>query len=93
MKQGDSCGPVLRVVALAVMAALTACQAQKTWYREGATQQDFYVDQGQCKAQAFSGAASMMQAALVFSSCMQGHGWHLEQSTQPAEVYHMEPPA
>lgn len=57
---------------------LVGCAAQRSWYKDGATQQDFYQDQGQCKAQAFGMVgASMMQVAIVFNSCMQGKGWYL----------------
>jgi hypothetical protein len=43
---------LLAVVAGGVL--LAACATQKTWYREGASQQDFSMDQGQCQAQGFS---------------------------------------
>jgi hypothetical protein len=59
--------------------SIAACaQPTRTWYRPGATQQDFYMDQGQCKAQAFSvPGGSLLQVALILNSCMQGKGWSL----------------
>jgi hypothetical protein len=63
---------------LASVLVLAACQNQATtWQRDGATQQDFYMDQGQCKAQAFGVASgNMMQMAMVLNACMQGKGWY-----------------
>lgn len=55
------------------------CAPQKQWYKDGTTPQDFSMDQGQCKAQAFSiSGGNMMQIAIVFNSCMQGKGWNLQ---------------
>ncbi len=61
---------------------LSACQPiqQKSWYKEGATQQDFAMDMGQCRAQAFSiSGGSLLQIAIVQNACMQGKGWSLQQ--------------
>jgi hypothetical protein len=72
---------ILAMVAVGML--LAACAQQKVWYRDGATQQDFYMDQGQCKAQGFSVASgNMVQAAMVFNSCMQGKGWYLTNAGQ-----------
>lgn len=50
-----------------------------TWYKAGASSQDFYQDDGQCKAQAFSvTGGNMMQVAIVHNSCMRGKGWYLQ---------------
>lgn len=68
----------LRANILVFALSLTACANQKVWQKDGATQQDFYMDQGQCKAQGFSVASgNLVQAAIVFNSCMQGKGWYL----------------
>jgi uncharacterized membrane protein len=57
---------------------LVGCASQNVWMKNGATQQDFYMDQGQCKAQGFSVASgNLYQAAYVFNACMQGKGWYL----------------
>lgn len=61
-----------------VVLLLAACatQPEYVWERYGASDQDFSMDAGQCRAQAF-GAPGMpaMQVALIYSSCMQGRGW------------------
>lgn len=51
---------------------------QQYWEKPGATAQEFNIDRGQCNAQAFSvPGVSIMQAALVQNSCLQGKGWYL----------------
>lgn len=68
----------MRVALLALM-VLAGCASHKVWVRPGASQQDFAMDSGQCKAQAFSVPnAPMMQVAVVYNSCMQGKGWHTQ---------------
>lgn len=63
-----------------VVLLLAGCAStERFWERPGASQQDFYMDRGQCQAQAFGapyGPASL-QAAMVFTGCMQGKGWYL----------------
>ncbi len=69
---------LLAVVTMASSLAACATLPQKQWNKEGATQQEFYMDQGQCKAQGFSiSGGTLLQAAIVFNSCMQGKGWEL----------------
>ena len=61
-------------VALTVLSGCATTEA--TWEKRGATRQDFNMETGQCRAQAFSiPGVSVMQAAAVYSSCMQGKGW------------------
>lgn len=65
-------------ISLAAVAVLAGCAepAPTVWVRPGATQHDFDVDIGKCRAQAWSvpnaGAAQLL---IVQSSCMQGKGW------------------
>jgi hypothetical protein len=68
------------IVACALALTLAACATQqKNWYRDGASQQDFAMDQGQCQAQSFGvPGASVLQVALVYNSCMRGKGWVLQ---------------
>lgn len=69
---------VLRLAALVTLAVLAGCATEQrtVWVRDGSTQQEFNMDGGQCRAQAFSVAGvSMVQAAIVYESCMQGKGW------------------
>lgn len=65
---------------LAIAAAcLAGCATQTagwTWGKPGASEQDYYTDSGQCRAQAFATAGvTLMQAAVVNHACMQGKGW------------------
>ena len=54
-----------------------ATQQRMVWTRPGSTQQEFYMENGQCRAQAFSGTGvPLMQAVVIFESCMQGKGWY-----------------
>jgi hypothetical protein len=57
---------------------LAGCaQHQGTWTRDNASQQDFRMESGQCKAQAFGSGGNLMLVAIVFDSSMQGKGWEL----------------
>jgi hypothetical protein len=50
-----------------------------TWNKPGGTAEQFYMDRGQCNAQAFSASGGGdFQQPIIFNSCMQGKGWHLE---------------
>lgn len=60
---------------------LVGCESMKpkeyVWEKPGSTQQDFYMDAGQCKAQAASVPGMvLMQVAIVYSNCMAGRGWY-----------------
>lgn len=62
-----------------VAAVLAGCATQPefVWMKNGSTEQEFYQDNGQCRAQAFSvPGVSLMQAVLVFEACLQGKGWY-----------------
>lgn len=69
----------MRIVLLVLLLAGCAT-TEHVWVKPGASDQDFYMDRGQCQAQAF-GTPGMytMQIALVFSACMQGKGWYTEE--------------
>jgi hypothetical protein len=59
---------------------LSACASQTVtyWEKQGASSQDFNVDQAQCNAQAFSiPNANYMQVAIVQNQCLRGKGWYL----------------
>lgn len=65
---------------LAILVLAGCVTTEKVWIKDGASQQDFYAESGQCKAQAFSAPGMpMMQVAIVYASCMQGKGWHTEE--------------
>lgn len=63
-----------------VFLALAGCASTQTyWTKPGATERDFAMDLGACRAQAFGvpGALSnVAQVALVQQTCMQGKGWY-----------------
>ena len=67
----------MRYVVVLLLAAC-ASQPDRTWQRAGASQQDFYMESGQCRAQAISVTGPLMQQAVVYSSCLQGKGWYLQ---------------
>ena len=51
--------------------------------------EDFYIDRGQCNAQAFSVASgNLLQIAMVQHSCLEGKGWVLV--TEPARPHFSE---
>ena len=69
---------LIAVVTAALSLAACATMQPKQWYKEGASPQEFSMDQGQCRAQGFGiSGGTLMQAAIVFNSCMQGKGWEL----------------
>lgn len=57
---------------------LASCATTElAWDKPGSTQQAYYQESGQCRAQAFSvPGVSQLQAVLVFENCMQGKGWY-----------------
>ncbi len=64
------------ILAGVVLVSGCATTPEYYWYRDGASNQQFNMDSGQCRAQAFSVAgASMFQAVMVMESCLQGKGW------------------
>lgn len=68
--------------ALLILILVAGCAAEKPtyWQRDGATQNDYNMDNGQCQAQAFAVPnAPVMQMAFVHNSCMRGKGWTLRQ--------------
>lgn len=68
-----------RTIWIALFVLLSGCATQPEWRWEkpGASGQQYSMDNGQCRAQAFSVASgNMMQIALVYDGCMQGKGWY-----------------
>jgi hypothetical protein len=62
---------------LCMCLVMVAC-APQTWHKSNASSEDFEMDKGECQARAFSiPNAPPMQIAIVFNSCMRGHGWYL----------------
>lgn len=51
---------------------------QRSWYKSGASRDQFEMDRGQCDAQAFSvPGMQSLQVAMVYNGCMRGKGWTL----------------
>jgi hypothetical protein len=68
------------LTSIATVVFLTACASQTVtyWEKQGASSQDFNVDQAQCNAQAFSiPNSNYMQIAIVQNQCLRGKGWYL----------------
>ena len=60
--------------------AIAGCTTSKgtSWFKPGATSEDFYQDRAQCNAQAFSGGGgNLMTIAIIQNQCLQGKGWAL----------------
>lgn len=70
----------MKLICLFVLLLAGCATTERVWVKDGASQQDFYMDRGQCQAQAF-GAPGMntLQVSLIFNGCMQGHGWYTEE--------------
>ena len=72
----------MRTALVAALGLVLAGCGQMVWVKPGASNQDFYMDRGQCQAQAFGvPGASNLQIALVYNSCMQGKGWYQERQS------------
>lgn len=68
----------MKYLALAAL-LLVGCATEPSWvweHREN-TAERWHSDNGQCRAQAFGVAnVTLMQAAIVHDSCLQGKGWY-----------------
>ena len=70
------------VLCLAVVLPLIAgCQTEHIWVKDGASQKDFHMDAGECRAQAFG----TPEVSPIYSSCMSGRGWYYVEAPQPTE--------
>lgn len=69
-----------RALPLAAAAFLLAgcASTQQVWDNPGASERDFYMAAGRCRAQAESLTfAPPVQRAGVYAGCMNGEGWFL----------------
>lgn len=55
---------------------LASCATHKVWVKDGASDQDFEMERGQCQAQALS-APNPLNEGGVFNGCMRGKGWKI----------------
>lgn len=67
------------VIAVLLLAGCSTQPRQELlWYKPNSSAQEFEMDRGQCRAQAFSVASgNLMQIALVQDGCLRGKGWYL----------------
>jgi hypothetical protein len=63
-----------RLFVIVALCLLAGCATRKVWVKDGASDQEFRIDQGQCQAQAKS-APNPMNEGGVFTGCMRGKGW------------------
>lgn len=64
------------VVLLLLAGCATPPRQEYVWDKQGASTQEFNMESGQCRAQAFGAPGMpMMQVMMVYASCMQGKGW------------------
>lgn len=72
----------MRSMWIFALALLASCATPETvWVRAGSTEQEFHRDAGQCRAQAVGSSPFMnsLQIAVVYSGCMEGKGWHVQE--------------
>lgn len=59
---------------------LTGCATDKgwSWQKNGASNQDFNMDNAQCRAQGLAGTGGMVSfgTVMIMHSCMEGKGWY-----------------
>lgn len=83
-----------KIVFISALMALSGCVTpQYVWHKDGASQQEFYMDQGFCKAQGIQGTGGMinMGTFMIINSCMQGKGWE-EQEVRSTKIIPIKPP-
>lgn len=73
----------MKLILIAIITAILGSCATKesVWVKPNSTNNEFYMDQGQCNSQALSGTGGVfnMGTAMIFNTCMQGKGWYLEE--------------
>jgi hypothetical protein len=63
-------------LAALVLAGCVTNEPKWVWDHPSSNEQQFRMDEGQCKAQAFQMPGSSLQrSVIVFDSCMQGKGY------------------
>lgn len=72
---------MMKALFAATLAGLLAgcATTEKVWENPGASERDFYMAAGRCRAQAESvhPAAPPIQKMGVYTGCMNGEGWFL----------------
>jgi hypothetical protein len=70
----------MRLISLLATVALSGCvtgESDFVWDHPNSNEQQFHMDSGQCRAQAFQmPGSSLRRSVVVFESCMQGKGYY-----------------
>ena len=71
----------MKKILLVATLLVTGCATtERVWVKPGSSDQDFYVDSSQCKAQGASvPMVSMFQLVMVYQNCMGGKGWYTQE--------------
>jgi hypothetical protein len=73
-------GEMKKQLLFAVLLVGGCATTETVWVKSGSTQQDFYVESSQCRAQGASvPMASMFQIVMVYTNCMGGKGWYQQE--------------
>lgn len=62
-----------------LMFSCATTRPETAWYKSGASDHDFHMDQGFCRAQAMQATMGYvtMGTAVMMGSCLQSKGWYL----------------
>lgn len=68
------------LILTAIALVLSGCATDKgwSWHKNGASAQDFNMDNAQCRAQGLAGTGGMLTwgTVMIMDACMQGKGWY-----------------
>ena len=79
---------IIPIFVFSLIACVTTPERENEWVKPGATQHDYHVDSGQCKAQGFSVPwMSLIQAGIVYASCIQGKGLYLQEKLSAYDYF------
>lgn len=68
-----------KILLVATLLVAGCATTETVWVKPGSSNQDFYIDSSQCKAQGASvPMVSMFQLVMVYQNCMGGKGWYLQ---------------
>jgi len=69
----------MRMMLIVLSPLLAGCATEPDWQWEkrGASQEEWHMDSGQCRAQAFSNTPQVSaRTVMIFESCLEGRGWY-----------------
>lgn len=68
----------MKAILLCAVLLMSGCAMfETTWRKAGSTEEDFFRDDGECKAQAYAATSHGLRQQLIFQSCMKGKGWRM----------------